>query len=182
MITIPHITTPRLSLVQATLEILSADLTDRTTLADLLNATIPGTWPPPLLDQDALMFFIKMVQEESDPHFSSWYWILKGPDQEKGILIGSGGVVSHSEEEGTVMIGYSVLDDFQNLGYATEAVAHMIPVIFSFPGVLRILATTYPELPASVRVLEKNGFIPVSVQTSGEGMEEGTIAYVREKN
>ena len=181
MTSIPVIRSPRLSLVPATQEILSADLNDHITLAALLNATIPGTWPPPLLDQDALMFFIKMGEEGSDPHFSSWYWILNGPNQESDILIGSGGVVSHSEEEGTVVIGYSVLDEFQNQGYATEAIAHMIPAIFSFPGVIRILATTYPELSASVRVLEKSGFSPVSVPTRGEGMEEGTIAYLLEK-
>jgi len=79
------------------------------------------------------------------------------------------------------MIGYSVLDAFQNRGYATEAVRHLIPFIFLDPNIQRIAAATYPELKASIRVLEKNGFIPMGATDCGEGIEEGTVLYVLEK-
>ena len=76
------------------------------------------------------------------------------------------------------MIGYSVLREFRNRGYATEAVQHLASFIVTIPGVRRILATTYPELKASIRVLEKSGFVPDGITEGGAGMEEGTIRYV----
>lgn len=80
------------------------------------------------------------------------------------------------------MIGYSVLDEFQNYGYATEALCHLIPVIFSRPGIRRIIATTYTELKASIRVLEKCGFVPVGETSGGNGIEEGTVMLVLEQS
>lgn len=84
------------------------------------------------------------------------------------------------------MIGYSVLEEFQNKGYATEAILALIPHIFSWPRIRRIVATTYPGLKASVRVLEKAGFIPGGKagfvrggrNKEGRGIEEGTVMYV----
>jgi len=97
------------------------------------------------------------------------------------MLVGSGGIAS-SPDPGTVFIGYSVLDEFQCRGYATEAVRHIVAAAFALPGVRRIMATTYPELVGSIRVLEKNGFVCAGETPAGEGFEEGTIAYVLEKH
>ncbi|WP_054848614.1 GNAT family N-acetyltransferase [Methanoculleus chikugoensis] len=76
-----------------------------------------------------------------------------------------------------MLIGYSVLDEFQGRGgYATEAIRHLTAAIFSLPGIRRIEAALYPDLAASIKVLEKNGFV-----RAGEGgFEEGTVAYVLE--
>jgi len=68
-----------------------------------------------------------------------------------------------------------VLDAFQNRGYATEAVQGMIPVIFSHTRISRIMATTFPELKASIRVLEKTGFACTGPTLAGDGLEEGTL-------
>lgn len=81
----------------------------------------------------------------------------------------------------TVMLGYSVLDEFRNRGYATEAVRYLIPCFLSLPGIRRIAATTYPDLGASIRVLEKNGFTKADLPLSGTGAEEGTICYLLKK-
>ena len=81
----------------------------------------------------------------------------------------------------TLMLGYSVLDEFQNRGYATEAIRHLIPHFLSLPGIRRIAATTCPDLGASIRVLEKNGFTKTDLPLSGTGAEEGTICYLIEK-
>ena len=181
-----HLHTPRLDLIPATLEILKADRDkDKQTLARLLNAAVPGAWPPPLLDDEALDYFIRTVSEGTDPLFISWYWVLDDPAEGgERTLIGSGGIASASTAGDTVLIGYSVLDEFQRRGYATEAVHHLIPAIFAL-GVRRIMATTYPELVASIRVLEKNGFVragDADVEAlTGEGIEEGAVAYVLKK-
>lgn len=184
MILPPIIRTPRLELLPANSDILISDLHhDHEELGQLLNAAVPGAWPPPLLDSVALEQFVRMQEDGSDPHFCSWYWVLASQEEQSRILIGSGGTGSFSAASDAVMIGYSVLEAFQDRGYATEAIRSLIPVIFTYPGIRRIIATTYPELKASIRVLEENGFVPVLAGTvdSGEAMEEGTIMYMLEK-
>lgn len=169
--------TARLELIPATLQMLEADRDDRCVLGCFLNAGIPGSWPPELLDEKTLADFIRMSKNASDPYFCSWYWILEEPDRTR-TLIGSGGTASCPEIAGAVMIGYSVLGEFWNRGFATEAIRRIVPVILSWPGIWRIIATTYPDLKASIRVLEKSGFVPAGVKEAGQGMDEGTVMYI----
>jgi len=175
-----RIRTERLDLIPATLEILEADRDDRQNLARLLSASIPGSWPPPLLDERTLAEFIRMTAENADPFFITWYWVRDDPAEGERVLVGSGGIAS-APAPGTVLIGYSVLGEFQRHGYATEAVRRIVAAAFALPGVRRIVATTYPELVGSIRVLEKNGFACVGEGHPGEGFEEGTVVYVLEK-
>jgi ribosomal-protein-alanine N-acetyltransferase len=176
-----HIRTARLDLIPATIAILHSDREERHTLGRLLHAAIPASWPPALLDDETLGEFIRIMTDNSDPLFTSWYWVRDDPACGGRVLIGSGGIASSSTAQDTVLIGYSVLEEFQGLGYATEAVQHLIPVIFALPGIRRIMATTYPDLVASIRVLEKCGFVCAGEAPAGEGMEEGTVVYVLEK-
>ncbi|WP_332450063.1 GNAT family N-acetyltransferase [Methanoculleus sp.] len=174
-----RIRTEHLDLVPATLEILEADRNDRENLGCLLDAEIPGSWPPPLLDDETLVAFIQMLGEGGDPLFAAWYWVLDDPAAGGRVLIGTGGTATPptlEETEDRVLIGYSVLDEFQGKGYATEAVRHLIPALFAIPGIRQIEAAIYPDLAASIQVLEKNGFV-----RAGEGFEEGTVAYVLKK-
>ena len=176
------VSTVRLELIPATLPILTCDLHhDHAGLGHHLNATVPASWPPPLLDDDALAHFVALIPAGSDPFFCSWYWICSGEGGADRVLIGSGGIATKEGSDDTVMIGYSVLEEFQNRGYATEAVRHLIPAIFSDPAVRRIVATTYPELKASIRVLEKCGFLPAGPTGGCTGMEEGNLMYVLEQ-
>lgn len=177
---ISTIRTKRLELIPATLEILKADLRNRPALSRLLSANLPASWPPLLLDNEVLAEFVRMKSENTDPRFITWYWVLVDPLQQTRTLIGSGGIVSTGTPD-TVIMGYSVLDEYQNLGYATEAIQHLIPAIFFLPGIRKIMATTYPDLKPSIRVLEKNGFESTGEHHGGDGMEEGTIAYILEK-
>jgi RimJ/RimL family protein N-acetyltransferase len=170
--------TPRLELLPATAEILSADRTDRRILERLIGAAVPPAWPPPLLDRETLDEFIRIKSGGSDPWFSCWYWICRDTGTEHRVLIGSGGIAARESVPGEVVLGYSVLPRYQNRGYATEAVQHLIPAIFSVPGIRRINASTYPELAGSIRVLEKNGFVFSGKTSGGSGSEEGTLRYV----
>ncbi|MBN1195711.1 MAG: hypothetical protein JXA08_10315 [Methanomicrobiaceae archaeon] len=58
-------------MVPATLEILRSDRDDRQALAGLLHAAIPASWPPPLLDDDELAEFIRIMAGGADPLFAS---------------------------------------------------------------------------------------------------------------
>ena len=60
--------------------------------------------------------------------------------------------------EGIVEIGYGISEEYQNNGYATEAVKAILEWAFSHLEVNVVEAETDPENIASKRVLEKCGF------------------------
>jgi len=78
-------------------------------------------------------------------------------------------------QNGAVEIGYGVDEPFQNQGYTTEAVKAALEWAFSQHDVYFVFAETAEDNAASIRVLEKNGFI-----STGEG-EEGP-RWSKEKN
>lgn len=133
------------------------------------------------MDEGVIREFLRMQDDPSGPLFATWYWVLDDPATTERTLIGNGGFLRADRQPDTAVLGYSVLEEFWNRGYATEAVGALLPVIFSLPGITRIIATTYPELTASTRVLEKNGFVKTDEIAAGTGAEEGTICYLREK-
>lgn len=178
----PVICTGRLELIPSTRQILNCDLADRPRLARRLNARIPEAWPPPLMDERVIREFIRMSSDTTGPVFATWYWILSDPAAGGRVLIGNGGILGAESGPDTVMLGYSVLAAYQNRGYATEAVSALVPEIFTLPGIRRITATTYPDLGASVRVLEKTGFQKTDRAPAGTGAEEGTVCYLLEKS
>ena len=61
---------------------------------------------------------------------------------------------------GTVEIGYGVLEEYQGHGYAAEAVDAVVVWALKQPDVIRVEAETAPDNLASQRVLEKSGFLP----------------------
>ena len=63
---------------------------------------------------------------------------------------------------GTVEIGYGVLEEYQGQGYATEAVCAAVNRALQQPDITRV----EPDNQASRRVLEKCGFLPTG--TVGE--------------
>ena len=69
---------------------------------------------------------------------------------------------------GTVEIGYGVLEEYQGQGYAAEAVDAVVVWALDQPDVTRVEAETAPDNRASQRVLDKCGFLP-----SGTIGEEG---------
>jgi len=62
------------------------------------------------------------------------------------------------DEEGTIEIGYAVVESQWNRGYATAAVEAIVTKAREASEVRRIIAHTPLERPESGRVLEKAGF------------------------
>jgi RimJ/RimL family protein N-acetyltransferase len=172
-----HLTTKRLLLIPATADMVRADLLGRIELERHLDADVPENWPPELL-VDALPTFLEQL--ENDPcqvGWWMWYWLLKPDRQGRPVLIGSGGFCGLAPGADTVETGYSVLDQFQRQGYATEAVAATTAWAFSHSEIKCVVAHTYPHLVPSIRVLEKNGYRQV-----GPGTEPDTIRFERRRN
>ena len=167
-----RITTARLELVLGTPDLFRRDLVDRSTLGAALGARVPPDWPPAMMDDETLRHFIALASAPDGPALAGFYWILvEGGER---VLVGNGGLVRETLDR--LALGYSVLDEYQGRGLATEAVAAIIAFGFEDPGVERIVAYTYPSFAASRRVLEKSGFVP-----AGAGIEPGTIAFERRR-
>lgn len=169
------LTTTRLTLVPVTLESCYAELKGPESLSTVIKAVVPGSWPPPLLDEETIHEFISMLSGTDHVLLCAWYWVLPAKQSgTEGVLIGSGGLFAHEEQK--YEVGYSVLSEYQNNGYATEAVQGIVDFFFGSTLFPAVYATTYPALIPSVRVLEKCGF-----RMEGPGREEGTIRFVIDK-
>lgn len=162
--------TKRLELIPITVELCNADLDSPDALAVHLKCHIPNSWPPALLTPETMNEFIDLLTLDGGSRLYAYYWVKRGNTSHDRMLIGSGGFVQNNE--GAFELGYSVLEDFQQQGYATEAVDAMIRWARKTSGLVCFKAYTFPSLIGSIRVLEKNGFI-----RDGIGSEEGSIAY-----
>lgn len=83
-----------------------------------------------------------------------------------GEVIGGIGFKGIPDQAGHVEVGYGIDEDFQNQGYATEAVGAMLQWALSHDDVSCVEGQTEPENVISQRVLRKNGFV-----RNGDGPE-----------
>jgi ribosomal-protein-alanine N-acetyltransferase len=168
----PMLFTQRLDLIEATPESLRAAIDDVKQLGELLHARVPSDWPPELLDTPALEWVVRwLASPENDPAFGM-YWIVLRESAALRTLVGVAGFKGMPSEDGTVEIGYGVVAEYQRRGYATETVRALLSHSFASPKITRVIAETYPTLPASIGVLEKCGFTLI-----GDGSEPGVIRY-----
>jgi len=165
--------TDRLELIGTTPEMLRAEGDDRARFGELLDARIPPEWPPELYDDGARLWTLDRL--ERAPEDDGWlsYYVVRGGDGPDGReLIGIVGYKG-APTDGTVEVGYGILDAHQRRGYASEATAALVERAFALPGVRRVIAETLPELTPSIGVLEKLGF---ALADEG-GSEEGVIRF-----
>ncbi len=102
-----------------------------------------------------------------------WYWIHR----DHRVLVGCGGFKGEPNEQGSVEVGYTVFPEFQRSGYASEATSGLIGWAFTDDRVRSVAAETYPELAASIRVMEKNGLTYM-----GGGNEPRVIRYAIDRH
>ena len=166
------ITTERLELIPATVDLTRAALEGGTALAGSLDALVPATWPPDLFDRPALQYTLDRLEEGADQAGWWLYFVVlpRGPNGR--ALIGSAGYKGPPSADGTVEVGYAIVRDHQRQGYASEAVRGLVAHAFAIPGVRHVIAETLPELAPSIGVLHKCGF-----RLIGEGSEPGVIRF-----
>jgi RimJ/RimL family protein N-acetyltransferase len=169
------ITTERLELVPGTPEIFRARVDDREALARFLSARVPAEWPPELYDQGAVDWTAKYLAENPDAEgWMLYFVVLRAPESADGerVAVGCCGFKGKPSDDGTCEIGYGILSEFRRRGYASEAARALIDWAFAHDNVSRVVAETYPELTASIGVMEKNG-----LRFVGDGSEERVIRY-----
>ena len=166
------ITTARLDLVPATIDLTRAALDDAPGLGVALNATVPPTWPPELLDRPALEFTLDVLRRHPDQAGWWLYFVVLRASAGTRTLIGSVGYKGPPREDGTVEVGYGIVEDHRRHGYASEATRALISRAFSYPPTRRVTAETFPELTASIGVMRSCGLSFI-----GDGSEPGVICY-----
>lgn len=167
------IETARLELVAGTPELARADIESRARFAELLEARVPEGWPPPLNDLDSQRWFAEYLAEHPDGvGWVTWYFVLREDAAGERVAVGNGGFKGLPTPDGTAEVGYSVMEEFQKRGYATEAVGGLLKWAFSHTQVTRVIAETYPTIPESINVMVKSGFVFI-----GDGSEAGVIRY-----
>jgi RimJ/RimL family protein N-acetyltransferase len=166
----PYLESVRLRLIAATPLLVAEDLKGGACLAAALKVDVPDNWPPELYDRRAMEYAGRQVADPLEQGWAFWYLIDRQDDPE--VLIGVCGFKGRPDREGAVEIGYSMLSQYRNQGFATEAVSRLVSWAFSHGTVREVAAETFPYLSESIRVLEKNGFI-----FRGRGSEHGVIRY-----
>ena len=165
----------KLTLVAATRELVAADLGGRAELSLALHAEVPEQWPPELFSTTIMNMVLEQLGDPAQQGWSAWYLLC----QEQGIdvLIGMCQFKGRPDTSGSVEIAYSILEDYRNRGYATEAVARLVRWAFGHQNVLEVAAETLPYRKQSIRIMEKNGF-----GFAGPGSEQGVVRYVLRKS
>lgn len=167
-ITLQVIITERLELLRAAPDSVSAARNDIPKLGRLLGASVPASWPPDLLDRDALEWTLRAMADPAfDPRWGMFWILLREPR----TLVGVAGFKGHPRD-GAVELGYGIVSDRQRRGYATEATRALVRHAFTSLGVTRVLAETLPGHLASIGVLDKCGFTFI-----GNGSEPGVMRY-----
>jgi RimJ/RimL family protein N-acetyltransferase len=103
---------------------------------------------------DALPFFVARLREDPDAR-GFWVWLATLADGSEVGLAGFGG---RPGENRRLTLGYSVHDEHQGHGYATEIVEILTQWALAHDDVELVRVTISPENAPSLRVAEKAGF------------------------
>jgi RimJ/RimL family protein N-acetyltransferase len=169
--------TARLRLLAATVEHLEEELQTPGRLSELLGAVVPAGWPPGLYDRDAMAYFHVRLTEggPTGVGWYSWYAIRRATADAPAVLVASGGYFGPPGLDGSVEIGYSVVPDYCGQGYATELVGALTNRALGLACVRRVVAEVHERNVASMKVLERCGFVRV-----GTGRETGNARFACE--
>ena len=125
--------------------------------------------PPPLFGEDLPDFRDRMA--ETPGELGWWVWLIARKDD--GRAVGVCGLGGRPNDEGVVVIGYSVYPEMEGHGFATEAAGAVVAWALAAPGVKRVRATVPKANPASLAVARKLG---MSVVGSEAHPEVGELA------
>ncbi len=134
--------------------------------SSLLRVRFPEEWP----GDDALQVLpIWIARREREPGSVPWVDGVAVLRAER-LAVGSLGFKGPPDPSGSVEVGYSINRSMRGRGYATEVVAALGAWALAQPGVRRVTAECLPTNAASIRVLEKSGFVRVGRRISDAGI------------
>ena len=165
------IITPRLALVAITPQSLQSEISADGLLGAITNTHVPLKWPPEHWEPHVFDLLLKRIADDATEVGWHRYIALRHTDNSR-TLIGTLGGFRKAERPEECEVGYSVLENYQGKGYATEGTRALIDWALARSSLKMISAQTLPSLPKSIRVMEKCGMKYV-----GAGDKEGTLRY-----
>ena len=144
-----------ISIIAVSFASLDAEDAGGAELAKLLGVKPPPSWPPQYNGPETRDWMRDLLrQHPHEPGFASWYLIADGE------LVGTLGYKGPPDANGSVEIGYAVVDERHRRGHASAGVALLVAQAFADPRVRMVAAETLPDGLASQGVLLKAGFVP----------------------
>ncbi|WP_299755976.1 GNAT family N-acetyltransferase [uncultured Pontibacter sp.] len=150
--------TERLILIPFTLEVTNTLLSGDTSILIKLGLHLTPYWP----DQEAIDTFPKIITNLNlvqEPTGFESYMVVH---RESMTVIGDAGFKGLPNAEGEVDIGYAIIAQAQNRGYAQETAKGLINWAFQQPAVKAVTARCLLDNAPSARVLVKLGMQQVS--------------------
>lgn len=107
-------------------------------------------------DEGTRFFALRMLERGTDDADAfAMYHII---DLAAGTLVGHIGFQGHPDRDQSVRIGYAIASSARRQGYAGEALAWILELATTQPGVRTVRADTSLDNLGSQRVLERGGF------------------------
>jgi RimJ/RimL family protein N-acetyltransferase len=138
-----------------------------------IAAMMRDAFPSPYTLEDAYSFIITATDRAQHLFLA----IDLGGEAVGGIGVQPMDDVRHRTAE----IGYWLSETFWGRGIATDAVRSLVPVAFEVYDIVRLQAGIFSNNPASMRVLEKCGFVREAVLTKAitkNGVLFDEVVYV----
>jgi ribosomal-protein-alanine N-acetyltransferase len=148
--------TRHLTLIPFAFEMKKIVMNDKAKLAEIIGVRVPEHWPGPDLTE-ALLFFLEEM--EKNPTSSIWDGIIIHTAD--NVIIGDMGFIGGPDETGVVEIGYSIIPEYRNRGYATEMAQALIRWAFQQQEIKAVIASCLYDNIGSIKVLEKVGMSPL---------------------
>lgn len=142
---------------------------DAARLLALTGARFPEPVGPPPLMGDFLPFLRDRLHAHPD-EAGWWSWLAVQRDTREAV--GSLGWAGRPNDEGQVMLGYSLYPPFQGKGFALEASRALMAWAFEHPEVTAVRATVPTWHARSIHVAERLGMQRVG---TGYDPEAGEI-------
>jgi RimJ/RimL family protein N-acetyltransferase len=120
--------------------------------------------------EDAMLNFWlpkTLAHPEAYKWYTSWEIVLRSTN----TIIGGMGFAGEPNEMGEAEIGYMIDQQYQNKGYASEALKLLTNWAFGHEKVEAIIVHTYEDNLPSRKILTKNGFVEI------DRKEDGLMTY-----
>lgn len=105
--------------------------------------------------EDSINYF-KSVLENYDKNKQGFQALFL---KDSGKYIGEAGILTFNKQNNRAVVGYNLLPEYWNNGYATEITKALVKYLFEDKKTERIEALALDDNKASRKVLEKSGFV-----------------------